>query len=240
MPQRASILATDIAQAVDTLGSATVPRVRSPAAFATLEAALPPGWSPRGAAGLRGLAAAAPPVAAVAHGEDLLALVRPLLGPQTRLVRSILFVKTPTCNWQVAWHQDLTITVAAKAEVAGFGNWSIKATGIHVQPPETVLQGMVTVRLHLDETDAHNGALWVAPKSHHMGRIPAAAAAHRARQHDPHACPVSTGGALVMRPLLLHASFKATAPRPRRVIHLEYAAGELPNPLRWAEDGGAG
>jgi hypothetical protein len=37
-----------------------------------------------------------------------------------------------------------------------------------------------------------------------------------------------------MRPLLLHASAAAKNPRHRRVIHLEWAAEELPGGLQWA------
>ena len=38
-----------------------------------------------------------------------------------------------------------------------------------------------------------------------------------------------------MRPLLVHASSPATVPSRRRVVHLEFAAAELPSPLEWAE-----
>jgi hypothetical protein len=38
-----------------------------------------------------------------------------------------------------------------------------------------------------------------------------------------------------MRPLLLHASSPAQRPGHRRVIHLEFAAGELPGGLEWHE-----
>ena len=48
-------------------------------------------------------------------------------------------------------------------------------------------------------------------------------------------CLVDRGGAVVMRPLLLHASSAATEPDRRRVIHLEYAASPLPEGLAWFE-----
>ncbi|HEX6908763.1 MAG TPA: hypothetical protein VF142_00130 [Longimicrobium sp.] len=38
---------------------------------------------------------------------------------------------------------------------------------------------------------------------------------------------------LVMRPALLHASSPATRPGHRRVVHLEFAADELPHGLQW-------
>jgi hypothetical protein len=46
-------------------------------------------------------------------------------------------------------------------------------------------------------------------------------------------CIVAAGGALIMRPLLVHSSASRTAPGHRRVIHLEYAAETLPGGLEW-------
>ncbi len=46
-------------------------------------------------------------------------------------------------------------------------------------------------------------------------------------------CLVPAGGAVVMRPLLLHASASGTGEGHRRVIHLEYAAETLPDGLEW-------
>ena len=37
----------------------------------------------------------------------------------------------------------------------------------------------------------------------------------------------------MMRPLLLHASSAASVPDHRRVIHLEFAAEQLPGGLQW-------
>jgi hypothetical protein len=37
-------------------------------------------------------------------------------------------------------------------------------------------------------------------------------------------CVVSAGGVVAMRPLVVHASSKSTDDRPRRVLHIEYAA----------------
>lgn len=49
----------------------------------------------------------------------------------------------------------------------------------------------------------------------------------------PIACAVRRGGVVLMRPLLLHASRTASAPGRRRVVHIEYAAGQLPGGLEW-------
>jgi hypothetical protein len=50
-----------------------------------------------------------------------------------------------------------------------------------------------------------------------------------------HVCCVPAGGVFIMRPLLLHASSPARKPRHRRVVHLEFAPGDLlPPELSWA------
>jgi hypothetical protein len=52
---------------------------------------------------------------------------------------------------------------------------------------------------------------------------------------DSIVCTVPRGDALLMRPLLLHASSACVAPKSRRVIHLEFAADELPQGLEWLD-----
>lgn len=77
-----------------------------------------------------------------------------------------------------------------------------------------------------------NGPLRVIPGSHGQGRFSAEEVAEWSRG-DRITCTVPRGGALLMRPLLLHASSACLIPKPRRVIHLEFAAEELPGGLKW-------
>ena len=94
---------------------------------------------------------------------------------------------------------------------------------------------MLTVRLHLDDADEFNGALRVLPGSHRLGRLSSERIQElRSRQSD-FLCAVSAGDALLMRPLLLHASSRSTSARHRRVLHIEYAAFTLPDELNWHE-----
>jgi ectoine hydroxylase-related dioxygenase (phytanoyl-CoA dioxygenase family) len=69
------------------------------------------------------------------------------------------------------WHQDVTIAVKARVEVDGFGPWSTKQGVQHVQPPDYVLQKMLSVRIHLDDCPSTNGALQVIPRSHRSGKV---------------------------------------------------------------------
>ena len=61
----------------------------------------------------------------------------------------------------------------------------------------------------------------------------ASEAAQAAERTGKYLCVVQAGDALLFRPLILHASRKATSEKPRRVIHLEFAAASLPMPLGW-------
>ncbi len=168
--------------------------------------------------------------------ESLLAeLVRPHLPLRPIPVRGIYFDKRPETNWLVAWHQDLTLALKQKAEAPGFGPWSVKEGVPHVQPPMHLLEQMLTVRLHLDDTDSSNGALRVLSGTHRLGRLSAEAIQSCRETHEEVLCQAKAGDVLLMRPLLLHASSRSSSPRRRRVLHIEFAGFPLPAPLEWHE-----
>lgn len=179
-------------------------------------------------------------VAEVAHSEAVVALVRPHLiaegqNSEPRAVRAIWFDKSTEANWLVAWHQDLTVAVRKRVETRGFTAWSLKEGVPHVQPPTPLLERMLTVRLHLDDANATNGALRVIPGSHRHGRLSAEQTTALREQHPEVVCEVAAGDALLLRPLLLHASARSSRPGRRRVLHLEYAGFDLPDGLEWHE-----
>lgn len=134
----------------------------------------------------------------------------------------------------MAWHQDLTIVVRERKEVARFGPWTIKADIVHVQPPAKVLECVLAIRFHLDESGPANGPLRVLPGSHKQGRLSSKEVLELSKTASV-VCTVPRGGALVMRPLLVHASSACVIPKPRRVIHLEFSAEELPEGLEWLD-----
>lgn len=228
----------DASEAVTAQGFAVAPQALDPGTVSRLidaleEAEHHPGTRRReDVYAIRDLLRAVPAVQALARSAAVRGLVEPILGRKCFAVRGILFDKTPDANWKVVWHQDLTIAVRARRNAEGFGPWSVKAGVPHVQPPVDLLERMLTVRLHLDDCTAENGPLRVIPGSHHIGRLGAADIA-RLRAQTATVCPVPSGGALLMRPLLLHASSASESPRHRRIVHLEYATDELPNGLEW-------
>jgi ectoine hydroxylase-related dioxygenase (phytanoyl-CoA dioxygenase family) len=100
------------------------------------------------------------------------------------------------------------------------------------------MSGMLAIRLHLDESDCDNGPLRVIPGTHGHGRLSATEIAAFAKNSFA-TCTVPKGGALVMRPLPLHASSACMVDKPRRVIHLEFAAQKLSDGLGWYHDIGS-
>jgi len=168
----------------------------------------------------------------LARSQEVHRVLTPMLGPNCFAVKGILFNKTQKSNWKVPWHQDLTITVQERLEAEEFGPWTIKGGVVNVQPREDVLRGILAIRIHLDANDHQNGPLRVIPGSHKLGRLTAEQIAKWDKSGSVE-CLVPRGGALLMRPLLLHASSACLSPKSRRVIHLEYSSEDLPDGLRW-------
>jgi ectoine hydroxylase-related dioxygenase (phytanoyl-CoA dioxygenase family) len=110
----------------------------------------------------------------------------------------------------------------------------MKAGIWHVQPPASILDRMLSVRIHLDDCTESNGALRVLPGTHRLGRLNAVQITERQRLATSVSCVVDAGGVVLMRPLLIHASSAASEATHRRVIHIDYASCQLDGGLRWA------
>ena len=186
--------------------------------------------------GIRNLLNVVPFTRALANNAACRSLVEPILGSTARVVRGIYFDKHEDANWKVAWHQDMTIAVRERFDIDGYGPWSIKAGIHHVQPPASVLENMLTLRIHLDQADESNGALRVLPGTHKYGRLDTSQIDYWKQHQKPVTCTVEKGGAMLMRPLLLHSSIAALNPGHRRVLHFEYSPIDLPAGLKWFEE----
>jgi hypothetical protein len=140
-------------------------------------------------------------------------------------IQAIAFDKTPTINWRVTWHQDLVFPFAKPVTSAGFTAPSIKDGVPYSRPPREVLEDLLAVRLHLDDCDATNGPLRVASGTHTGGILKGPEIPRIVGRSVETICLAKEGEALLMRPLLLHASSPATVPKHRRVLHLVYHTG---------------
>lgn len=154
------------------------------------------------------------------------------IAPEYSLIKGVYFDKPEGSNWFVAWHQDITISVTDKNTTEGFINWLPKEYGYSVQPQLEYLENIVTLRIHLDETNENNGALRVIPNSHAKGVV----RLEEVNTEEAITCNVSSGGVMAMKPLLMHSSKRITEGSRRRVLHLEFSNKNLPHGLQWAEN----
>jgi ectoine hydroxylase-related dioxygenase (phytanoyl-CoA dioxygenase family) len=146
-----------------------------------------------------------------------------------------LLRKVLRANWLVPVHQDLSIPVAHRVDHPNLGPWSEKEGALFVQPPTAILQQLIAVRVHLDACTTHDGPLRVLAGSHNLGKCDAQATAAARQTHTEQVCTVERGGAMLMRPLLLHASSKSTGSSQRRVLHFLFGPATLPLGLEWQD-----
>lgn len=173
-----------------------------------------------------------PKMCTIIFNENLRQIIESF-GSGYFVVKSIYFDKPGQSNWFVAYHQDLTISVAERVEQPGYGPWTVKQDQFAVQPPLNILQDNFTIRIHLDDATEDNGALKVIPGSHLKG-------IYRPQDIDwtierKVFCNVLAGGVMLMSPLLLHASNRTVNNQSRKVIHVEFSRATLPEGLRWSE-----
>ena len=156
------------------------------------------------------------------------------LLPATHVaVQCNYFEKSTATNWLVATHQDLAVPVGARVEHPDLSGWSRKQGVLYVQPPVEALQELIAIRLHVDTCAETDGPLRVVPGSHALGRIAAGDIPGIRAARGEVACPAHRGSVLAMRPLLLHASSRATGTGMRRVLHFLFGPPSLPCGLQW-------
>lgn len=148
------------------------------------------------------------------------------LPPECVVIQAISFNKTAETNWKVRWHQDLMFPFAAPVTTEGFELPSRKESIDYARPPLTVLKEMLAVRLHLDDCDENNGPLRVCSETHSLGVLDSSTNSGVVFSKGETTILAKSGEALLMRPLLLHASSPALQPRHRRVLHLVYHSGK--------------
>lgn len=169
----------------------------------------------------------------VIFNQKLKRIITDHVGADYFPVKSIYFDKPADSNWFVAYHQDLTISVNKKTELEGYSLWTVKQGQFAVQPPVGILENIVTIRIHLDDTDENNGALNVLKESQLKGICRPETI--DMDQETEHICCVKKGGLMLMKPLLMHSSHRSTNGKRRRVIHIEFSNIVLPADLVWAE-----
>ena len=152
-----------------------------------------------------------------------------------RAVQGTYFEKSAGRNWLVPFHQDKSIPVSAKTNHPELKGWSTKEGVLFVQAPQELAVQLVALRLHLDECGPEDGPLRVIPGSHRRIIESGSKEAYSMIRRKAIDCLVPRGGALIMSPLLLHASSKTRSNSRRRVLHFLFGPRELPFGLEWMQ-----
>jgi ectoine hydroxylase-related dioxygenase (phytanoyl-CoA dioxygenase family) len=168
-----------------------------------------------------------PALRAAATDRRWAQIVRPLIGPDVRLLWDQLVAKPPGTRTELPWHQD-----------SGY---------MPLDPAQYLV-----CWLALDDAGTDNGCLWVLPGSHHRGmrkhRGDGADVFRVGYDGDDRGVPVpaARGSVIVLSSLLLHRSGPNASDRPRRAWALQFCPSQarsilsgrtLDDRLRVAEDG---
>lgn len=164
---------------------------------------------------------------------SIVSLVSKFFSTPAFVTKALYFNKNTAENWYVPFHQDISIHVNEKIDTEGYGMWTLKEGLVGVVPPIHILENTVTLRIHLDDTDERNGALKVIEGSHLEGIRKSESL--KAAFDTAAVCCLKKGDAMLMKPLLFHASSKNNSGKPRRVIHIEFNNLPLNGSLEWAE-----
>jgi ectoine hydroxylase-related dioxygenase (phytanoyl-CoA dioxygenase family) len=165
-----------------------------------------------------------PAVRALATHPALVNLATMFVGAQPIPFRATLFDKSAVSNWLVAWHQDTALPLHQRVDDSSWGPWSVKGGVLHACAPAAALATVVALRVHLDDSTLANGPLRVLPGTHARGVLTRDDILRFAGVVPAMECVSPAGGVVAMRPLVVHASSKASDHQPRRVLHIEYAA----------------
>lgn len=165
-----------------------------------------------------------PVVHDLSHDARLMQMAREFVGRAAVPFRAALFDKSPGANWLVAWHQDTALPLRERTEQEGWGPWSTKAGVLYAHAPAWALEQVVALRVSLDDSTVTNGPLRVLPDTHQRGVFSDTQIQQLVRQTNAVECIAASGSVVAMRPLTIHASSKSVDDRPRRILHIEYAA----------------
>ena len=169
----------------------------------------------------------------LAHSQQLISLVKRVLGDSTFPTNAFVLDKTQDNNWGLDWHQDLKIAVKKRIETEGYDNWTVECGIFHAIPPKEILEKRLSLRIHLDDCFIENGTILIAPKSHKSGILRDKAEIEKITTSETLYCEIKKGGVMFMTPLLLHKSPYSITNKKRRILQIDYVATSLLNGLEW-------
>jgi hypothetical protein len=157
-----------------------------------------------------------------------------LTGRELVAVAARLHDSAGTSEVAAEWHQNRVVAVRERLDVRGYGPWSTRVGISHVEPPASVLDQMLVLRVHLDDIAVGGQALQILPGSHRAGKLTLDAIEHLVDSNDVVMPAIRKGVLVAMRPLLLHAMPCLMSRTQRyRFLNIEFAPPEAITPLQW-------
>lgn len=176
---------------------------------------------------------AIPGITALLQSPRMLAIVEAVIGNNAQLANSIILDKTKDNNWGLDWHQDTKVAVNQRIEIPGYTNWTVEQGIHHVVLPAGLYDRKLYMRLHLDDCDSSNGAIWMLPGTHKLGIVPQSEIQAVVTGIPIQQCEVKSGDVMLMHPLLLHKSPYSLSAAGRRILQADYTTITAENGLEW-------
>jgi Phytanoyl-CoA dioxygenase (PhyH) len=174
---------------------------------------------------------AGPDLAALLQTAAMQTVLRKIdaITPGMAVLRAVAFRKDADANWFVPPHQDRSIPIPSAAAPPGFCNVTRKDGGWQGEAPIEILTTMLNCRIFVDPATETDGPLEVIPGSHCHGRIEQAEIPTIAGRSRWLPMTGDSGDTIILSPLLLHRSRRATEPNGRRVLQIECIPARVKN-----------
>jgi len=172
-----------------------------------------------------------PAVASLAADSRLYAMVRDLLGPDVAPFRATLFGDPAGPAMASGWHQDVALPMTSIREAPGWGPYLVRAGIVHAKASAGALGEVLSLRLRLRtfarDYSLDHVALRTIPGTHLLGVLDDTEIARLAAERPATICEIPVGGALAMKPLLIHAGSESASPASAPVLAIDYATPAL-------------
>ena len=149
------------------------------------------------------------------------------LGEGYSLIRSAYFDNRVSKPEKTVWRQRRRLTFPVKIEGADYSNWQLEGDFFSAEPPARIMQDMVIVRIHLDDSDQNNGELKIF-KGSHSQILDHSAIKVITENGLPSNCGILAGGIQILKPFILQSETKRSRSKKNRIIELTFSSSDLP------------
>ncbi len=149
------------------------------------------------------------------------------LGRDYSLMRSTFYDNRISKPESIVWQQRNRISLREKTETKGYSDWKSEDGGFSAVLPDQILQDLVVVRIHIDDSDENNGGLKIF-KGSHSQILDEAAIKVISENGLPSNCEILSGGIQIIKPLLLQSEFERKTSKKNRIVELVFSSIDFP------------